>query len=572
VFKNPSNSHPARSQSLGQKGVSDWRPALSAYPWARGVDFLHRNGRSKLISWSLTVIARLAHVLWVWIIRGLVWAARTIGWTVLRVISRVENCLLAPICLLLWRRTNKQQLVSPLGSARFEIDSLGLEPHQLKLLKSRARTEPRVEIGEFDQDGFLLSEFGPIEGIPGIAKEHFVRRNRFSVRLVLLGNSVGVEKDFRGVKSSFVREVVALRRLSAARCRVPALLDIDVKRCRLTTSFIQGKVLREELAKAGAVLRDRDVVGHQEYHGLCAEALRLRRIEAGRKILHQVASQNLADKLYQMLQDIHSVGMTPMNIKYGNILVDEASGEPWLIDFDGASPMIRWGKFLFSLLRDHDTEQFNLHFGTRHLTYSLIKRLLKEIDEHCAVYVGQGLSLGKPWRAGACHGLWLDFIKRNLPTLEGKRFLNLDASNRFHTLELLRSGARQGVAIENDANRVKQVQFLKEAFEWADNRRYDLDCIQMDMVDLETRDFGRFDVVFASDSLDPKVLKHISTITQFLVWKSSVPWDFGRNKSGTDKAALLDHPRRLLQENGFRVCAFSGQTFGSQRFFIAEPA
>jgi hypothetical protein len=102
----------------------------------------------------------------------------------------------------------------------------------------------------------------------------------------------------------------------------------------------------------------------------------------------------------------------------------------------------------------------------------------------------------------------------------------------------------------------------------------------MDMVELETRDLGRFDVVFASHSLDrgdtrpmAKVLKHLSSITQFLVWKLSVPLDFGRSKCGTDKAALLhQHPRRLLQENGFRVCAFSGQTLDFQSFFIAEPA
>ncbi len=298
------------------------------------------------------------------------WAGRKVGWVVLKLRFRVENRLLVPIYFAVWRRTRKERFLTRPRPPAIGIASLGLEPQQLILLKARARAQPRFEIGEFDQDGFLFSEYGPIRSLPCVSSTNFVRRNRTSVKLMLLHGAVVVEKDFRGHKVPFIRELSALRRLNAAGCRVPAILDLDFKRCCLTMPLLKGKVLREELVKAGAVLHDRIVAVHPDYRGLSPEARRLKRIEAGRKVLSLVVTEAFVGKLYRTLQHIHAAGVAPMDFKYGNIIVEESSGEPRLIDFESAQPLVPCCKFLFNLLCDYNTEQFNLHFGTKHLTPS----------------------------------------------------------------------------------------------------------------------------------------------------------------------------------------------------------
>jgi len=536
------------------------------------------NGRRGTIVLCLRSLESLAQILWICVIApGLVWAGHLVGWTALRLFFRFETYILAPILIFLWSRTDKHRLISP-APPKVDINSLGLEPCQLKVLRADTLNKSRVEIGELDQDGFLLSKVGPIPGIPCVTAKDFLPRNRSKLHLVLLGDSVAIEKDFRGVKSFFVRELTALQKLSAAGCPVPAILDVDVKKCRLTMPFIRGMVLREELAKAGAVLRDRDIVGHVDYRGLSQESADLKRIEAGRKVLQHVVTKNFVDTLHRRLQDIHTAGVAHLGVKYGNILIERDSKEPRLIDFGEASPVSFCGKFLFSLLRDHDTEQFNLHFGTNHLTYRLTRARLRQMKARRPVYLGCGLSLGKPWQAAISHGRWLDFMKHNLPSLAGQRILNLGAGNGFHALQLLRFGVRQVVAIESDADLVKQGQFVKEAFEWTDNRRYDLKYIQMDMFELATHDLDRFDVVFAlfclarSDASSvARMLKHLSTIAPVLVCQYQVGEEISQKNGSPDKTTALGHPKRLLEENGFSVRGFATQS-DHKGFIIAEAA
>ena len=519
------------------------------------------------ISRFLRRLACLATVLWTCILV----LGRKLGWLALRVLLRFDDRLVARVRFAFWSRRDKQQFVSGLSSPRIDISSLKLEPHELMKLQARARTEPRVEIGEFDQDGFLLSKVGPIEGIPKVEARNFMPRKRFTLRLVLLGNSVAVEKDFRGDKSSFVREVTALCRLNAAGCHVPAILDLDFKTTCLSISFIKGKVLREELAIAGALLRDCDVAVQPECRALSAEALHSRRIEAGRRLLLNVVTDDFLENLYRTLQRVHRAGVALMDVKFGNILIEATSREPWLIDFDKASSPWLFGKFLFSLLRDYDTEQFNSIFGTKHITFNLLRKHLQNIGVHFPLYIGYGLSLGTPWRAIARQARWRYLIKHHLPPLQGKRVLDLDPSNDFHAFELLRLGASQVVAIHPDANLMKQARFVQDAFEWADNTRYNLEWIQMDTRQALMHDQGRFDVVFAPcdpEGRDPGSLhsltRHISTITRMVVCRYNASPDVPGPKR--------DDVRRILQANGFRVLKVIPEAFALQAFIIAEKA
>jgi tRNA A-37 threonylcarbamoyl transferase component Bud32 len=298
--------------------------------------------------------------------RFLVRAARATCWTALRLMFRFESYVLAPALIALWRRTDKQHLLTRSEEAMVNISALALEPHQLEILMAQTQSMRRVNIGEFDQDGLLLSKVGPIRGIPCLTMKDFVPRASTTLRLLLLDDSVVVEKDFRGVKSWFVRELTALRRLHAAGCRVPAILDVNLKNYSFTMPFIKGMVLTEAFAKAGAVLRDRDVVAHPAYRGLSPRLMQLKRIEAARNVLANVVSGDFVDKLYRRLQQIHCAGVAHMDLNYGNIVIEEGSNEPRIIDFGSASPICDCGKILFRLLREYDTEQFNSRFGTHY--------------------------------------------------------------------------------------------------------------------------------------------------------------------------------------------------------------
>lgn len=301
----------------------------------------------------------------------------------IRIVTRFENWVVAPLLLAVWRAKGKERLIAVDSGTDRGAEKLGLEPHELGRLKRRAQTEERVLIGEFDQDGLLLSNYGPLKIFSGVTREEFIPRKRFCLRLVLAGGAVGVEKDFRGARSYFVREVTALYRLRAAGCPAPAVLDLDFTRCCLTMSLVRGKVLREELAKAGALVRDRDAEGDPGYRELPAEARRLKRIQAGKELLLRVVKPDFVDQLDQHVRKMHAAGVARLDIKYGNILIEESTGQPRLIDFEQAAPLVRCSKFMFRLLCERDRQEFMLHFGPRPNTRNQEGALVSRTEPVC---------------------------------------------------------------------------------------------------------------------------------------------------------------------------------------------
>ena len=75
-----------------------------------------------------------------------------------------------------WRQ-NKEEILK-VGKTGYitKIEDLGLSKEKFEFLKKTQRNSPEVIIGEFDQDGFLLSNFGEIQDIPMIDKNKFMVR------------------------------------------------------------------------------------------------------------------------------------------------------------------------------------------------------------------------------------------------------------------------------------------------------------------------------------------------------------------------------------------------------------
>ena len=137
---------------------------------------------------------------------------------------------------------------------------------------------------------------------------------------------MGVEKDYRGNRTFFVNETKALYKLGLSGCNVPAILSVDFDNLTLTFSYIQGPILREELAKRGAVLRDRDIDNNPNYNHLPHKKRWLKRIQEGKNFLYKVIDSQFVESLYTELNKMHASGFILDDIKYGNIIIEKIFG------------------------------------------------------------------------------------------------------------------------------------------------------------------------------------------------------------------------------------------------------
>ena len=257
-----------------------------------------------------------------------------------------------------WRQ-NKKMLLSLADSGyKITIQSLGLN------LEDGQQQSQKVELGEIDQDGFLLSKVGTISNVPSVSEEQFLGRKRFDLRMVAVNGYVCVEKHYKGNKSSFVNEIEAHYGLGLAGCNIPVIMDVDFDNLTLTFSYISGPVLREELAKRGAVVRDHDIEENPRLTRLAKRKKARRRIAESRRVLYDVIDSQFVEDLLAELRKVHEARFIWNDIKYGNVIIEEHSGKPYMIDFDWALRYPRLGKTAWRILRDRDIEKFNACFGT----------------------------------------------------------------------------------------------------------------------------------------------------------------------------------------------------------------
>jgi len=256
-----------------------------------------------------------------------------------------------------WRQ-NREKLLS-LADAGYKVtvQSLGLN------LKDGQQHSQRLELGEIDQDGFLLSKVGAISSVPTVSGEQFLTRKRFGLRMVAVNGYVCVEKHYKGNKSSFVNEIEAHYGLGLAGCNIPVIIDVDFDNLTLTFSYIPGRVLHEELARRGAVVRDRDIEDNPQLTRLAKRKRARRRVAESRRVLYDVIDSQFVEDLSAELCKVHEARFIWNDIKYGNIIIEKHSGKPYLIDFDWTLRYPNLGPTAWRILRDRDIEKFNACFG-----------------------------------------------------------------------------------------------------------------------------------------------------------------------------------------------------------------
>jgi len=262
-----------------------------------------------------------------------------------------------------WRQ-NKQKLLSLAERGyKTRIENLGLDPAKIRSIEDCLQKSQKVELGEIDQDGFLLSKVGVISKVPGVSDMHFIARKRFDLRMVAMNGYVCIEKHYKGNKSAFVNEIEAHYYLGLAGCNIPVIMDVDFDRLTLTLSYISGRGLRKELAKRGAVLRDRDIEDNPQLTWYAKRKRARRRIAEARRVLYDVIDSQFVENLFTQLRKVHEARFIWNDIKYGNIIIEEHSGKPYLIDFDWALRFDELGRNAFRILSSRDIEKFNECFG-----------------------------------------------------------------------------------------------------------------------------------------------------------------------------------------------------------------
>jgi tRNA A-37 threonylcarbamoyl transferase component Bud32/2-polyprenyl-3-methyl-5-hydroxy-6-metoxy-1,4-benzoquinol methylase len=439
---------------------------------------------------------------------------------------------------------------------RADVGVLGLDAAK----SAEITAAPELVIGEIDQDGFVRSEVGALDAIPVVTAKEFVSRTRFDLTLVARNGMLTVRKDYRGNQQAFLREIHALDALAQAGCNVPALLDIDFDQLRVEMSYIAGSVVREALADSGAVVRDRDVARH-EFADLGHKEKRLARVREGRSSLAEVVDAAFIEDLFRQLRVMHSLRFIWGDIKYGNVVIEKDSGEPFLIDFDGASYHPDLGGRAFRRLADSDIEKFNLHFGTDKLTTEALRLRAKAIplsEVYAPACFTAGISIGNLWDNNNGYGRWRFLLNQALPPLEGARVLDLGANNGFNSLQLLRNGAREVVAVELDDKFFEQGKFLQAAFEYTDCANYNFRYLHANMMDIMTKDLGRFDFVMAlcciyylDDDNITGIARHLSTITNTFVLQCNTAAGIDRSDPHTYEKASVEYAQKILTDAGF---------------------
>jgi serine/threonine protein kinase len=450
-----------------------------------------------------------------------------------------------------WRNRKEEILKNANEGYKLKLEEMGLTEDKLELIKEKSG---ETVIAEIDQDGYLLSNYGTIKNAPTISKDKFLPRKKTSLHVVLHDGLVGVKKNYRGNKLGFVTELNALYKLGKAGCRVPSIIDINFEELTLTISYILGKVLREELVKKGARIRDKDTNNQKinEY----ANIIR------GRKVLYDVIDRKFAERIYNEIIKIHQAGFIWKDIKYGNIIIEQKAGKPFLIDFEHVQPVDGLGEILFRILRDGDTEKFNLHFDFEKPTYKIVRSIIKNKQYpypdswYAPIYFGDGLRIGSLWNPDLGYGRWHFLVKHHLPS--ARRILDLGANNGFNAIQVLRNGATEAIGIELNNESIAQGKFVQEIFEWIDNKKYDFKYIQADMKDIINKNIGNFDMAMAMCSIYylkeadiESVIRHISTISDIFVLQANTDRHIQRQNLATFNKASLEYLTRKLKTNGF---------------------
>jgi SAM-dependent methyltransferase len=384
-------------------------------------------------------------------------------------------------------------------------------------------------IGPIGRRGELLSRIGAIDGIRCASKDDFAARRGPPTDLVDVDGRLGIRRVYGTERGRFVQVLEAMLDLAKAGCPVPRVIAIDWNSSAITSEYVRGLPLR-----AGG------------------------------------AKPELIAKLEEGLLAIHRAGYVLGNVDE-DVLIFEADDDIVVVDLDHAVPLADLSRDMSIYLRDIDRRKFNKLFGTRLMTAKSLRRLgsppsadkasidTREVRQvYAPIFIRDDIHWGKLWNPDVGIGRWNYILKDHLPIPKGGNVLDLGSNNGFNPLQMLRFGASSAVGVEIDEGAIRQGEFLKSAYEWLDNRKYDFRYIHGSQGELESYGLKHFDMVTAFCSLYylseeemRATIRFIRKLTNVLVLQCNIDRLIDRSSEETFKKASVEFALELLEEAGF---------------------
>ena len=445
-----------------------------------------------------------------------------------------------------------------LAQDSYRVTLAELCPELDKICRPLRRPGVEITLADIDQDGFLRPRFERFWAAPCVDADAFLPRSRFELAVVDRDGWVGMRKDFRGSKIAFVNELEAALDLTAAGCHVPAVLGVDFERLSITFAYINGVVVREALAKAGAPMRDRDV--RPSRSPLAYRRIQQERRAAGRRLVDKVLDPETIARTGRALLAIHRAGYTLEDVKYGNVIIEGRTNTPYFVDCEGALPLRQFSRMTTIYLRDRDADKLNQLFGINLFTANVLRsfRLGARDTIYSPFYAGAGIWWGAIWNPDLGMVRWRHTLAKRVPVPHGGRVLDLGANNGFNALQMLRAGAREVIGVEIDTGAIEQGMFVKRVFEWADNTEYRFSYIHGSHADIGSLNLDRFDLITAfctlyylSTAAMTKTVSDLARLTDILVLQCNNDRSIERSDPETYTKASLPFNIELVRNNGF---------------------
>ncbi|MBH30532.1 MAG: hypothetical protein CMG71_00905 [Candidatus Marinimicrobia bacterium] len=455
--------------------------------------------------------------------------------------------------------------------------SVGITQDDIEMIKKYKDETDEVILAEIDKNGRAFDIFGVLGFLSLVKKEDFIPKDRFKLNVVLKDNYVLVSKSFEGDNVAFIHEwfFLSLLQLEA---NVPAVWGVDKSRTVIYMNFIQGKSLNEMIAEAGGEVRQSESFMSSKNGNYIRDQLEVDRSARvwGKRIL----DDDILSELSRQLDLIHSKGIVGVNIKPGNVVISKIDGNPYIVDFH-SSRHKHVGTFIWRLLRDRDRLVANRRIGLNLLTEKVVNNhLIKlknpdyQIDSnvYAPIDFGEGHAIGAFWNVTSGTGRWEQFMKKKMPSLKGKRILDLGSNNGCMPLMMLQAGAHEVIGIELSSHYVNQSNLVKEIFEWRDLTFYNFKPESGNMLKILDKDYGEFDLVTALCTLYYlnendmiRLVNHISHISHKMVVQAIEGNVGSQENPDKPRRASVGFLINLLRNNGFERVSVSNYDYYDPR-------
>ncbi len=414
-----------------------------------------------------------------------------------------------------------------------------------------------IEMGILDRDGRVLDLCGALSCMNCVSSDEFIPKDRFQISIVINNGKILIKKSFGKDRSSFIKEAFFLTKLSST-INVPAIWKLVPNQNIIYMNLIIGKSIQEILAQTGVIIRYSDIIREPSYKLLSRSETSNVVDESVRKNITQVIDRRILCAVDQQLDIAHKLGVVGVYLKPGNILVQDDTSTPYLIDFHTARFFRKKG-FIFNLFRDQDRIQYNRKCGRKLLTEKSASNDIRQVNHewYAPIDFGYGLTKGAFWSVKSGMGRWEVFIKENLPDLKDKRVLDLGSNNGCLPLMMLKKGASEIIGMELSREFFQQSLLVRELFQWRNMQEYAFQAINADMYSIINSDLGKFDMVtsfctlyYLKEQQMEALVKRASEISQLMVIQANTlagsTWD-----SDKPRRASVEFLKNLLEKNGF---------------------